>query len=467
MRKIAILLSFAFVISLWGCSPAERANAQKTKYTQLYQSSITDLQKQPGLTMHIKSHKVTTVNDVPIVEDEEQSVSYFGLTSGHPMILRHQKISMGDYALVTGETYTNGASFLSIGTSRFCQELSLQDFLDTCIPANLLDPTLYSSIRAEKVNGGTRLYFADGTRAENWIIDDISNYQASEGYVHFDQNDTLQESAYTIRYLHGPYSVLYTVTVTYEVTAKDIITPDPEQYTKIDDVKLPVLLEKASLYLLSLDNITAKNTQILESDAGAMRWELTSQVDTFGSLDNQMALVQKSIVTTDLPSGKEDRFWSKELFLDGVYSLNSQNGEHSTSTTISPSDIRNSCNTLFLQGALTTEDISSISLSEQNGVYTLFLVPTGAFGDGLCEMACSILFDTPDLLKQLATGESVNCLEAYLSIDKYTGLPVAAGYTYQVTHMVDILSYKLFCSTEQTFSVPSTTAYDQILDAAK
>ena len=381
------------------------------------------------------------------------------------MIQRQLQISMGNYALVAEETYANGASYLSIGAARFYQELALQAFLDTCIPVTLLDPALYSSIRAEEANGGTRLDFEGGTQAERWIASDISNYQASKGYAFFDNNDVLQELSYTIRYLSGPYSVLHTITLTYEATAKDILTPDPEQCTKVDDIKLPLLLEKASLYLLAIDNITAETTQNLESDAGAMRWELTSRIDTYGRLDTQMALVQKSIVITDLPSGKEDLYWSREMYADGLYTSRAQNGEHNVSTSVSPSDIRNSCNTLFLQGVLATDEISSISLTEQNGIYTLSLVPTAAFGDNLCEMACSILFDTPDLLKQLATDESVNRLEAYLSIDKYTGLPVAAGYTYQVTHMVGILSYELFCSAEQTFSIPSATAYDTILTA--
>lgn len=475
MKKRSLFLVILLILSLCGCAfpggeSAEDAAAQRNeKYLGLYQTAAKELSNRADLTLNIQSKKITTVNNIPFTEESNQILSYIGRGTKELTAVRTETISIADLRLHTSEVFSDGICYLSVGSSGFYAETTAEAYLEGCTPAVLLDPSLYTRSSAQETADGTVLSFSNGTSAEAWFPSKDALYQGSEGFVVFDKNDSLRSASYKIQYLSGSYNVLYTVSVTYGDAPTNIAKPsDPEAYQEISDLQIPVLLEKFSMQLFSADYVTAQTERTLKSDAGAILWKLRSDVNMHGSVEEQMALINKTITTTDYSSSKEDKHWSQELFLEGKYTISSQTGDSISSDAVSALDIRDSCQALLIQGVLTAGDISGGTITEKDGIYTITLVPTQEFGDLLCRMACQILFDAPDLLKQLATDEVVNRLEAYISVDQYTGLPVAAGYTYQVTHMVDdILSYELFCKTQQEFSVPSATAYNTILAASQ
>lgn len=469
MSKKVLTLLLIFLLSLAGCAapaPTEDQDLLRTeKYTELYATAMETLAAAPELTLHITTQKVTTINNFPVVENEEQTLTYHNSDSENPMILLDRKVSMGNYAFDASEFYTNGTCYLTVDSAGFYQAIPAETYLLSCIPRVLLDPSLYLKASAEETEDGVLLRFMNGTKAEDWILPQISGFEVSEGTALFDKNDALQSVSYTIRYLNGPYPVQYTVTVGYEITSTELDMPAFEDHKQISDLQIPMRLERATLQLLALENITAQSKQTMNSEAGSILWELHSNVDVYGKAEEQAALIRQTILTTDYAANKEDLHWSQELYLDGNYHMATQKGDDIFSDTIPPQQIRDTCSTLLLQGLLSAQDISGGTITESEGRYKITLDPTEAFGDQLCRTACEVLFDYPELLKQLATSERIDKLDAYITVDKYTGLIEAAGYDYQVTHAVDILSYKLTCHTEQTFSLPSTTAYNTILDA--
>ncbi len=471
MKKKALTLLLIFLLSLAGCAapapePTEDPDLLRTeKYAALYRSAMEALVAEPELTLHITTQKVTTVNDFPVVENEEQALIYQKHNPDNPVVHLSRKISMGNYAFNASEFYYNGVCYLNVNSTGFYQAIPAETYLLSCIPRVVLDPSLYTEALTEETEDGVLLRFIKGTNAEDWILPNISDFAFSEGSAFFDKTDTLQSVSYTIRYLNGPYPVQYTVTVDYEITSTNWDLPTFEDYRQISDLQVPILLEKATLQLLALENITAHSKQTMNSEAGSILWEFRSDVDVYGKAKEQAALIKQTILTSDYANNKEDLYWSQELYLDGQYHMTAQKGEDIFSDTIPPQQIRDNCSALLLQGLLSAQDITGGAIAESDGLYTITLNPTAVFGDQLCRNACEVLFDYPELLKQLATSERVDKLEAYITVDKYTGLIAAAGYDYQVTHSVDIVSYKLICQTEQTFTLPSSTAYSTIKDA--
>ena len=86
------------------------------------------------------------------------------------------------------------------------------------------------------------------------------------------------------------------------------------------------------------------------------------------------------------------------------------------------------------------------------------------FDNIIQDSICQMLWNDPGFLNSLASKYENTELNGYLSVDKYSGLPIAAGYYYEGVHTIEGDDYVLTFQYDQSFESPAKGAYQEITD---
>ena len=69
-------------------------------------------------------------------------------------------------------------------------------------------------------------------------------------------------------------------------------------------------------------------------------------------------------------------------------------------------------------------------MEDLGSLYYMEITFNEDFGNAIQNAACATLWQDPGFLNAYASAYTTDEVTGYMSIDKYTGLPVASGYTY-------------------------------------
>lgn len=484
MKKLlAFILCFALLLSLTACPSKDAGEPSETVSNEeqardMYAKACTPLDEASNVTLELL---ITTLNNVDGDEYSEQSsqtLTYQAMGTEEAVIEMEEEITFSVHSEQEEEEedeeeeptkyteiwYKDQVYAQLDGDYRYSSAMDAQTAEKRYIPALLLDAAIYESVSFEAVEGGTKISFTQPTAAESWAIPEEAQLQSASGSALLNAEGALKEMEYSITYTYGPSEVTTTVQSKILDAAEEISAPEkPEKYAAITSVDSLRLRVSALGNLAQADSITFHKGATMSLDAAGIFTNNSVTMDVYGHEEDTLMKEETSVYVVDYSSGEEVEQESEDTYQDGKLTSVANKGLPST-TTISWEDIWT-----YIDGSL-YDDIPSIeywadaTVTDLGSVYYTEYVLDENFGNTQQNNICDSLWGDPAFLINLADSYENKELTGYLSIDKYTGMPVAAGYHFEGVHTIQGQECAMSVQFDMSYEAPSKGAYLEITD---
>jgi len=159
-----------------------------------------------------------------------------------------------------------------------------------------------------------------------------------------------------------------------------------------------------------------------------------------------------------------EKLSQEETFVDGKLTTVVNDGLPTTDSSVSWEDIREFAAERMVAGFVGTDYWKDITATDLGSLLLLEYEFNDNFGNSNQNEVCAMLWNDPSFLYNLASEYKNVEVNGYLSIDKFTGIPVAAGYYYEGMHTIDGVDYPLTVQFDQSIEAPALGAYKAITE---
>ena len=475
MKKfLSLILCAAMLFSLAACTqePAPTEDPSKGIYTQAADAlnALSDVSSEVVITT------LTTVDGDEFSEKSTQVLTYQAKGTADAIIVMDETVEFSvhspsdeaddeeeDEPPTYKEIWYKDTVYAQLGEAeRFSSALDAKAAAARYTPIVLLDASLYGSVTSEVQEKGTLITFAEPTAPEGWALPQDREFVTASGTALVNPEGKLAEMIYEITYTYGPAQVKVTVESRPLDAPETVEAPkDTEDYPVISSIDALRISMTATAKLVQMDTMAIVNNESVTSEAAGVVRNQTSQAYMHGRKKDTIAKFETSIYM--MANRKSDEFKQEETYKGGKLTTVTNDGLPST-VAVDWEDIRAYMALLILSGSnpLVADYWNDVTISDLGSVYYLEFALNDNFGNTMQNSICQTLFQDPSLLINLATSYKNSDLSGYLSIDKYTGLPVAAGYTYKGIHTIEKKDYALSMQFDQSIEAPAKGAYKEI-----
>lgn len=428
----------------------------------LYQSAASAVMEMTDISMTVTQTKTVTISGDAITQESKQEISYAGLGSKAMEGCVEQTLSIGSHVISIQELYCDNVGYFTVADIPFRGEITREEYLSRYAPATPITLEGFGTISATAEENGTKIFFSGATAPEKWLTAEKTDFITSDATAYLDKDGSLLRSDYNTAYsLNG---IEFHIHTTVEIHRdKEISIPehhDPNTYRKIDYLDGPRMLEIACGYLMAADNITAQYTNDISYQAYGD--SLSEKVilnahkgDSWAArLDTEVLLKNIGIGQT-VSEAKQT-----ELFMNGEYSI-SLNGA-TVDQTLTEEEMRSLCRDRLVGTVMLPDYIRGAKIKKTNKVIRITFTAGEDFAGQIRASICQRLYQEPDLPEQLKQTYTTTAMQCYLELDATSGLPTAAGITYEGVYQKDAISYLMTSQTHQTYDLVSDTAYNAI-----
>lgn len=481
MKKlIAVILCAALLLSMAACSqvPTESTATVPTEppAKDVYTQARDALNSLSDVTLDLLITTVTTVDGDVFSEQSAQTLTYQARGTEDAAIFMEEALKYGVHDDNNGEDEDDLLAYTEVWyqetlyaeldkTYRYRGSVDTNTAADRYTPVVLLDPELYGGITSETSEGGTRIRFTEPIAGESWALPQESEFAEASGSALVNENGNLAEMNYTVTYTYGPALITTTVQSKPLDTPKSVAVPtDPDAYTSISYIDAIRIYVRAISNLMQIDSLTLHNSESLFSEAAAVARNQSIQTDLHGRKENTIAKLDTSVSFMDYSTMENEEYYQEETFLNGKLTTVVNNGLPSTNGSISWETVRAYIAELITYGMLDMDFWEDVTATDMGSVWLLEYKLNENFGNTTQNGICDMLWGDPSFLIKLASNYQNAELNGYLSIDRYTGLPVAAGYSYKGVHTIEGHDYAMTLQFDQSIESPSKGAYQAITD---
>jgi len=274
----------------------------------------------------------------------------------------------------------------------------------------------------------------------------------------------LAEMSYTVTYQYGPAKVTKTV-LSKPLNEPKTVTPpaNPDTYISISYADTLRMTVTAPVMLLQADSATVTSVESLFCQAAGVLRNQSITSNLHGHNSDTKAKIETNIYVMDYNTMTDQKFELEESYVNGQLTAVEKKGLPSR-TTVPWEDIREYVAAEMLSGLVGTDYWTDVTMTDMGSVLYLEYTLNDNFGNTIQNSICDMLWGDPSFLIALADDYRNAELNAYLSIDKYTGIPVSAGYYYKGIHTLDGTEYPLTLQLDQSIEAPAKGAYQEITD---
>ena len=486
-RLLALLLAFVMVFSLFGCQeqqaeepstePSSQPDAEPAPdAAQIYTDAAAALSA-ADVTLDVTSTKTTTFGGETLTEETAAVLSYAGMGTENLKASWEETISCWDFAVEDTiatmnaqykEAYSNDVLYMELEDRvLFSASITPEDLESRYVPAILLDSTLYKDVTVTEEGNSATIFFSSPMAAESWAMPADAELVEASGTATV-TGGSLIAMTYTVTYDYGAVTVTQTTETKPRAQAKAVTLP-PEAalslYPRIQspDVLRMYLRAESLLFQAASGTFTEVNS-IFSQAAGVVR----NQVSTANFYDkdqNMLAQFETDIYLMDYANNADDSYSLEENYQNGTYVYTENDGAPTTiNNDISQQQIRDYYRQFLLSTGFIPEYWEDVTVEDLGSLYYMEFTFVEHYDDMVKEGVCSTLWQNPRFLDAYASAYMTNEVTAYMSFDKYTGLPVASGYKYQGTHTINGNPYILTSQTDNAYTLPSLGAYKEITD---
>lgn len=477
-RMIAFLLLLAMTFSLVACQ-SDSKKAEPTEPVnpglELYTQARTALDSAADISLDLTVTTYTTVADSQFSEQSKQALTFRGIGTEESMILSEEEITYGIHVenseeeaepTLYTETWAGGNLYAQLDDLyKITSEMDAQTAADRYAPVVLLDAALYSTITTEELEGGsTRILFADPTAAEAWAMPEIGELTEASGSALVNETGALTEMNYSLTFAYGPTTVRMEVCSKPMDTVKEVSAPeDTSAYITTEVPDALNLYARATNQLPLADQSAIQTSDMIVSAAAAMVLTESSDIYTHGTGKDTIMKLESDIGITSYYENIEEEITYEIIYKDGKMTQ-TQNGGLPSTSSATWEDVSELLPSTMLADSISPDYWQSITATQFGSLYLMEYTFTEDFGNSTHNELCDELFGDPSLLYNMASEYTNDKLEGYLSIDLYTGLPVAMGVLYEGTHTIEGEKCLLSSQSDITIEAPALGAYKEITD---
>ena len=487
---IAWLLCVAMLCSLVGCVqdvpetttavPTTEATVPETTAAavippeELYAQARAALDNAENVTLDLLITTYMTVAGDEYSKQSAQTLTYQGIGAVAMSEDLTFSVHSEDYDPNSGENasyhyeeiWHQGTVYANLeDTYRFSGPVDAEDIAFRYTPVVLLNAELYGSMTAENGDGGTVITFTQPTTAESWAMPADAELVDATGTATVSAEGKLEQMTYSVSYIYG--TVEYTVEYTSAPrdTAETVPVPtDTGAYTAIDYVDALNRYMEVSMMLLQADSMISSSVESLTSEAAGFMRNQSNQTYLHGRKEDTVAKFDISVYAMDYTTMESDEYELEETYGDGKLTTVENGGLPSTESGYAWEDIRAYAAQSVLDTLTDMDYWENVTATDLGSILLIEYDFNDNFGNTLQNSVCEMLWGDAGFLMDLASDYRNGELNGYLSVDKYTGLPVAAGFYYEGVHTVDGYDYTMSVQYDQSIEAPAKGAYQEITD---
>lgn len=457
-KSISLFLCFALLFSFAACGkPAapEQTPEQEPVPTaaEVYAGAAEQLQAQGTLRIKHDIKQYTAVGADQFAENITQTVELSGLNTESFSATYEERCNYGKITSNLEAVYVEGILYSNLNGYAYQCEATSEEFFDLVIPVVLLDPALYGVVEWD---GEDKISFAEPTAAESWLGIDMEALEEASGTAELDEEGQLTRSSYHAVFRLGGAKV--TLNISSKVMTpigKEITKPeDAADYRSLPDPYVPQMVLRAAGLTAQSKAISYNQTYTVNTQAGGAVKVQTSSVNCCGALKDLMAKADYEAVLTEY-SGKVTNSSMNERFENGVYTCSYDGSAAEEDASLTASDMQYYYQTSVCQFFPQADGLEEYTISDLGGCYLIEFQNTDELSLDLKEIIVYDLWGNEKFLDDLSSDYRTETSEGYLSIDKYTGLPLSLGLTYSGVHTIDGVEYVLAAEVQQSMSIGS------------
>ena len=485
-RLLALLLVLAMLLSMAGCSqppppettvPTAEATSVPTEPTaaDVYAAARETLDNAAHLSMEVVITTVTDVGGDEYSQKSTQVLTYKDISTEEGVIVCQEDLEFSVHSedhdpeesdpVVYREVWYQGNLYVEANsTYRFHGPLEKDAALSRYVPAVLLNADLYAELSAQSGDSGTQITFASPVAPESWALPEEAELLEASGTALVTAEGALAEMNYTVTYQYGPAKVTKTV-VSRPLSEPKTVTPpaNPDTYISISYADTLRMTVTAPVMLLQADSATVSSIESLFCQAAGVLRNQSVTANLHGRNSETKAKVETNIYVMDYTSMAEQKYELEETYVNGQLTAVENKGLPSR-TTVGWEDIRDYVTAEMLSGVVSPDYWTDATMTDMGSVLFLEYTLNDNFGNTVQNSICEMLWGDASFLIALADDYRNGELNAYLSVDKYTGMPVSAGYYYEGIHTLDGTEYPLTLQFDQSIEAPAKGAYQEITD---
>ena len=426
----------------------------------LYEEAAAAMPK--DLVMAFFIDREIQVADLLLTDSYQQNITYLdrGTDAFRARVTDSRRY--GDYSSSASETFVDGVLYASTLNTYFSDEMTGDEFAARYFPPVLLDSSLYETV---EYDGRDTFTFSGATAPESWVLDGEAEILSAEGTA-IVANGTIVEVDYAVTYLIGGTQI--TLEVEQLISKPDNVTiaapTGNHSYRPVEDFDAIKAIDQAYGYLTSTNTLEASIAQTTTSTyaSGSIVQQYAMNVYDIGS--DPMFQVDIAIMALDRKGSQLEGLTINQTFRNNVLNQSENGGRATPDRSVSRSMMRTYCQQLFTGLFPEIKYTENAHYVDMGGIDVYTILCTEEFGNMVTTGISALLYGETDKLQKMSTSITDGNPEFYVSIDKYTGLPIAIGLNYSTTHLIygreHTLSQEAICS----FSLPALNAYETIAE---
>lgn len=475
-RFLALLLSFSLLLCLFGCTQTpDTADPTEAPTTEppteppadaRYAQAKAEVLAMENVTFTLEMVESRYVGGETFRTSTTQTVTFQGLGTGAMIGQVQSKAVYGDTTVESVDYYADGTGYTCVEDNVFSAQLTEEEFTAGYPPVVLLEESLYETVSAEETAGGTELTFANPSGLESWLGTEEAVLVTASGTARLDGSGKLTDTRYCATYTVGNMSVDVEITAKIQEPEESLdlgetISAIQDDAVAVPDLALPAMLLRSVGDILQAQSVTASiSTAIVSEAAGCVLYK-TEASDLYGTGSDMRFHLDYSNNIMDF-SGNTESYTFTEHYEDGVYTYTMEGDEPVTRSGMSPTALRGNLTDEMTVYIPLLSYIETMDVTDTGSNYLISYSLTEEGAEAWCADACYTLFQDENALANLASNYKTTEMTGYLSVDKFTGLPVALGSTFSGTHTISGVKYVLSEDYAQSLFLGSDTAYETI-----
>jgi len=481
MKKLlAMLLCIALLLSMASCKhnkDSEPTDDQSAVAKELYTQAIAPLSSASHITLEQRVTTVTTVDGDDFSEQSTRRLTYQGTGTEDAIIALEESLlfSVHDTEDTDDENQADPISYKEIWCKdtvyaslkdmhRYQSAVSKEEAAKRYTPVILLDAALYGNAAQEATDTGTVIHFTQPTASESWALPQEATLVEASGSAKISAEGKLTKMAYTVTYQYGPAQVKLTVESKPLDTPQTVSVPaNKDSYTSIAYADALRTSIATVAKLKQAESLTFSGEDSITSEAAGYVQKMSIQADIHGRKEKTVAKTDSTVSFVNYGTEQSGSVSQEEVYKDGKLTTTSgENGLPTTDSSITWKEVREKVGELITLDVVNPDYWKEVSMTDTGFAYLIEFKFNQNFGNTLQNRISVSLWNDPSFLLNLADSYSTKSATGYLSIDKYTGLPIAISYSYTGLHYIQNKNYALTEDFTQTITAPSKGAYHEI-----
>ena len=485
-RLIALALCAALLLSLAACGgnpaettapPTEPPTTVPTKppAAEVYAQARAALESLSHVTLELLRTTYITVAGDEFSEQSAQTLTYKDMGTDEAVIVLDETLDFSvhtqeeddaDSAIAYKEVWYQGNVYAELeSTYRYQGSVAEETLISRYAPVVLLNSELYGAVTSETTADGTLLTFAEPSAAESWAVPAEAELVEASGTALVSPEGVILEMAYTVSYTYGNSQIREEIVSRPLDTPKTVTPPaNPDTYaplTYVDALRMSIV---TPVMLFQADSATVSSLESLMCRAAGVMRNQSNVINQHGRKEDTQAKIEVNVFLMDYSTGESQELEQEQIYRNGKLTTTTDDGPPLSQSGVSWEDVRTSTSDMMVYGMVDLDYWQDVTMTDMGSVLLLEYALNEEFGSIIQDSICQMLWNDPSFLLSLASKYEDTELTGYLSVDKYSGLPVAAGYYYEGVHTIQGGDYVLSLQFDQSFETPAKGAYQEITE---